>query len=65
MNNIMFSILLLKVIHFRFLDKIGNIETGFIDGDVKEQIFMECLYGMKGAREMTASFYMNASVAWS
>ena len=40
-NNITFCILLLIVIHFGFSAKIVNIETLFLYGDPKEEIFTE------------------------
>ena len=37
-NDIMFCILLLMVLHFGYLAKIVNIETAILYGDLKEEI---------------------------
>ena len=50
-NNITFCILLLMVLHFGYLDKIVNIETAFLSGDLEEEIYMECPQGMSNIQK--------------
>ena len=38
--NITIHILLLMVIHFGFLAKIGNVKTALLYGDLEEEIYM-------------------------
>ena len=42
----MFCIMLLKVIYFGSLAKIVDVKTAFLDGELKEEIFMEFPQGM-------------------
>ena len=46
-NDIACNILLLMVIQFRFLAKIVNVKTGFLNEDLQEEINMEFIQGMK------------------
>ena len=43
MNDIMFWSLLLIMIHFGLLARVANIETAFLYGKLKEEIYMECM----------------------
>ena len=45
--DIMFLILLLIAIHFRFSTMLGNMETAFLYGDFEGKVNMECPHGMK------------------
>ena len=42
----MFCIILLMVIHFRYLAKIVDVETAFLYGELEQEIYMECPQGM-------------------
>ena len=45
-NDIMFCILLLMVIHFGFLAEILYVNTVFLYGDLEEELYTECPQGM-------------------
>ena len=45
-NDIIFCILLLMVIHFKFLAKFVNYGTAFLYGDMDEEFSMECPHGI-------------------
>ena len=47
MNDVTHQILLLIMIHFGFTTKVVDIETAFLYGDSKEEIFMECPPSMR------------------
>ena len=48
MNHILFHILLLMVIHFRFLAKKVFIEIAFLYGDLEKEIYMKYPQGIEG-----------------
>ena len=48
MNDVILCVLLLIMVQFRLLAKVVNVETAFLYGDLKEEIYMECTHGMKG-----------------
>ena len=50
-NNINFCTLLLMAIHSRYSAKIVDVETAFLYGDLKEEIYMECPQGMSNKRK--------------
>ena len=50
-NNVTFRIMLLMVLHFGYLAKIVDVETAFLYGDLKEEIYMECLQGMMDVKK--------------
>ena len=39
------------VLHFGYLAKIVDIETTFLYGDLKEEIYMECPQGMSNVKK--------------
>ena len=55
-NDVTFHVLLLMVLHFRYLLKIVNVETTFLHWDLEEEICMECPQGMPNVIRMTAPF---------
>ena len=48
MNDVILCVLLLIMVQFRLSAKVVNVETAFLYGDLKEEIYMECTHGMKG-----------------
>ena len=50
-NDVTFCILLLMVLHFRYLAKIIDVETAFLYGDPEEEIYMECPQGMMDVKK--------------
>ena len=50
-NDVTFYVLLLMVLHFGCWAKIVDIETAFLYGDLKEEIYMECPKGMTYAKK--------------
>ena len=57
----MFHILLLMVIHFRFLAKIVNVKVAILYGDLEEEICKECPHDMTNVS--AASFWISISTA--
>ena len=50
-NDVTLHILLLMVLHFRYLSKIVDINTAFLYGDLEEEIYMECPQGMADVKK--------------
>ena len=50
-NDIIFHILVLMVLHFGYSAKIADIETAFLYGDLEEEIYMECPQGMADVKK--------------
>ena len=48
-NDIMYWILLLIMIHFRFLAKVEDVKAVFLYREQEEKICMECLSSMKNS----------------
>ena len=51
------------VLHFGYLAKIVNIETASLYGDLKEEIYMECLQGMADVKKEDFVILNNFSMA--
>ena len=47
MNDITFQLLLLIMIHFRFMAKVVNIKTALLYRELERGIHMDCPPGMK------------------
>ena len=47
-NDITFNIILLKMIHFVVGAKVVNVKWAILHGELEEDIFMDCPFGMKG-----------------
>ena len=50
-NDLTFCVLLLMVLHFGYSAKIVDIETAFLYGDLKEEIYMECSQGKSNVKK--------------
>ena len=55
-----FWVLLLLMIYFGFLAILVSIETFFLLGELEEEIYIECLHGIKSIGKDAATVWRNA-----